>query len=142
MKTAIRSCACRASDEDDPESPQAGKSAARAEIEAIYGLHNPSKLHTVEKLANKYGEDRLLLMMRTKYGDAAGGAMLPQPIHAPLAQLEPISVTAPTDDEATDDEYPYGAEIPSSTAAGLSQIACFEDEPTSDHRRGVRHEFA
>ena len=43
------------------------KSAAIAEIEALYGQHDPPKIAEVPALAAKYGEAELLRMVRKKY---------------------------------------------------------------------------
>ena len=48
-------------------------SAARREIDHLYRQHNPDRLADVEKLAAKYGEEKLLGMIRKKYGVKAGG---------------------------------------------------------------------
>ena len=37
------------------------------EIQAFYGRYEPSKLPDVDKLVEKYGEDKLLAMVRQKY---------------------------------------------------------------------------
>jgi hypothetical protein len=47
-------------------------SSARREIEALYGQNNPEKLGDVDTLLAKYGEERLLLMVRKKYGVGDG----------------------------------------------------------------------
>ena len=44
------------------------KSELRAEIDRLYGLHNPAKLLEVDGLSAKYGEPRLLAMVKKKYG--------------------------------------------------------------------------
>ena len=49
-------------DEDEMES-----SPARLEIEALYRQHNPEKLADVDTLVQKYGERKLLAMVRKKY---------------------------------------------------------------------------
>ena len=43
------------------------KSAAIAEIEELYGQHDPPKIAEVPALAAKYGEAELLRMVRKKY---------------------------------------------------------------------------
>jgi hypothetical protein len=43
------------------------KSVRRLEIEELYEQHNPDKLPEVDMLAAKYGEQRLLAMVRKKY---------------------------------------------------------------------------
>ena len=43
------------------------KSAAIAEIEELYGQHDPQKIAEVPALAAKYGEAELLRMVRKKY---------------------------------------------------------------------------
>jgi hypothetical protein len=54
-----------------------GPSEKRREIDALYGANNPEKLPDVDGLLAKYGEDRLLAMVRKKYN--VGGAILPPP---------------------------------------------------------------
>ena len=54
----------------------ATRRSLRAELEALYEEHNPSKLADVDALAAKYGEAKLLAMARKKYG-------LPPPSAAP-----------------------------------------------------------
>ena len=46
----------------------ATRHSLRAELEALYEEHNPSKLADVDALAAKYGEAKLLAMARKKYG--------------------------------------------------------------------------
>lgn len=41
--------------------------AKRQEIEALYTAHNPTKLAEVDHLLAKYGENKLLTMVRNKY---------------------------------------------------------------------------
>ena len=45
-----------------------GSARKRREIEALYGANNPEKLADVDTLLEKYGVDRLLAMVRKKYG--------------------------------------------------------------------------
>jgi Ca2+-binding EF-hand superfamily protein len=59
-------------------------SAARREIEELYGRYNPEKLGDVDTLLSKYGEDRLLSMVRKKYRAKQGGAA-----PAPAALVKP-----------------------------------------------------
>ena len=47
---------------------------ARREVEALYGKHNPEKLAEVDTLLAKYGELKLLSMVRRKYGVASPAA--------------------------------------------------------------------
>ena len=60
-----------------------GKSAALHEIERLYREHNPAKLVEVPSLVVKYGEPRLLYMVRKKYRPAtaatadSSGAWIP-----------------------------------------------------------------
>ena len=54
-----------------PGAPSAGPSAARLEIDALYQQHNPEKLGDVDSLSAKYGEEKLLTMVRKKYKVAA-----------------------------------------------------------------------
>ena len=46
----------------------------RQEIDKLYEEHNPDKLAEVDQLVEKYGEDRLLSLIRKKYGVDGGGA--------------------------------------------------------------------
>ena len=46
-------------------------SAAVAEVERLYREHNPEKVADVPSLAAKYGEAKLLAMVRKKYGVVA-----------------------------------------------------------------------
>jgi len=62
------------------------KTATLLEVERLYAEHNPAKLHDVPKLAVKYGEAKLLAMVRKKYGAAA--AAPPPPADPPAAQSE------------------------------------------------------
>eukprot|EP01050_Picozoa_sp_SAG11_P000311 SAG11_NODE_8_length_31217_cov_52.169677_13_plen_239_part_00 len=55
---------------------QAPKSAMQLEVEALYGQHNPEKLPEVEGLIEKYGEKKLLSMVRKKY---VGVQKMPEP---------------------------------------------------------------
>ena len=51
-----------------PRKPTAAPpSAAPAEIHRLYGKYNPEKRADVPTLVAKYGEDKLLGMVRTKY---------------------------------------------------------------------------
>ena len=63
------------------------KSATLLEVERLYAEHNPAKLHDVPKLAVKYGEAKLLAMVRKKYG-AAAAAPPPAAAAPPAAQSE------------------------------------------------------
>ena len=47
--------------------PPVAVSAKRQEIDALYAKHNPEKLGDAPKLIAKYGEDKLLTMVRKKY---------------------------------------------------------------------------
>ena len=55
----------------------ATRRSLRAELEALYEEHNPSKLADVDALAAKYGEAKLLAMARKKYGLPPPSAALP-----------------------------------------------------------------
>ena len=46
----------------------AGGSSIEAQIRALYREHNPAKLGSLPKLTAKYGEEKLLAMVREKYG--------------------------------------------------------------------------
>ena len=52
-------------------------SEKRREVEALYAEHSPEKLADVDKLLAKYGEDRLLSMVRRKYGVGASNDAAP-----------------------------------------------------------------
>ena len=45
----------------------AAASPQRQEIDQLYAEHDPEKLPEVDKLVGKYGEDRLLRMVRRKF---------------------------------------------------------------------------
>lgn len=49
------------------------KPPMRTEIESLYAIHNPSKLTEVDALVTKYGEARLLAMIKKKYNIPTGG---------------------------------------------------------------------
>jgi hypothetical protein len=51
-------------------------SAKQNEIESLYKKYNPEKLADVPALLAKYGEDRLIAMVRKKYGVLGGGETL------------------------------------------------------------------
>jgi hypothetical protein len=51
-------------------------SARRSEIEALFFRFNPGKLHTVDHLLEKYGETRLLQLVRKKYGRQSSDKLL------------------------------------------------------------------
>ena len=72
--------------------PSGGPTAKRQEIDALYAQHNPEKLGDVEKLVGKYGEDKLLTMVRKKYrvGQPAAASPSPQkPAASPSSQSPP-----------------------------------------------------
>jgi len=50
-----------------PPPPPAGPSATRREIDAMYRQFNPAKLAEVDTLVGRYGEEKLLAMMKDKY---------------------------------------------------------------------------
>ena len=98
-------------------------SAARLEIEELYGRHNPEKLVDVDTLLGKYGEAKLLGMVRKKYGvgaesGGAGGA----PPRSP--SLSPNLSESQAGDPAFLD---LGAEV-DAAAAGKSEPAYIDDE--------------
>eukprot|EP01043_Picozoa_sp_COSAG02_P082440 COSAG02_NODE_20666_length_820_cov_1.431345_1_plen_146_part_10 len=47
--------------------PVASSSAVRQEIEALYQQHNPQKLREIDSLIAKYGDTKLLDLIRQKY---------------------------------------------------------------------------
>ena len=57
------------SDMESAPTTQQQASAARREIEGLYGRYNPEKLADIDTLLAKYGEERLLSMVRKKYRD-------------------------------------------------------------------------
>ena len=77
-------------------------SPKRQEIDQLYDQHNPEKLPEVDKLVSKYGEDRLLSMVRKKYGVNSGSnspASSPQAAAAvglPLAPPPPAAAPQST----------------------------------------------
>ena len=84
-------------------------SAKRQEIEALYTEHNPEKLVEVDALCAKYGEDRLLSMVRKKYGIASPRATRcpqTQAIVAPLPPALQPSVPAPPEEPNEPTEPP------------------------------------
>lgn len=56
-------------------------SAARQEIDALYQQHTPEKLGDVDGLSVKYGEAKLLAMVRKKYKVAAAVGAVPKKAH-------------------------------------------------------------
>jgi Ca2+-binding EF-hand superfamily protein len=56
-----------AGEDFDNEWGQQAQSRTRQEIDTLYQQYNPGKLADVDQLAAKYGEKKLLLMVRNKY---------------------------------------------------------------------------
>ena len=71
------------SSEDEHDVEQ--KSAKRLLIEGLYEKHNPSKIVELASLLEKYGEDRLLSMMKKKYMRADPNARVKE-IDAEIAE--------------------------------------------------------
>ena len=61
---------------DEEEAGDGATSPQRREIEALYAANNPEKLADVPALVAKYGEDKLLSMVRKKYRVATGSSPL------------------------------------------------------------------
>ena len=59
---------------DEEEAGDGATSPQRREIEALYAANNPEKLADVPALVAKYGEDKLLSMVRKKYRVATGSS--------------------------------------------------------------------
>jgi hypothetical protein len=51
-----------------------GVSPERVEVDSLYGKYNPEKLGDVDTLVAKYGEVKLLAMVRKKYAEREAGA--------------------------------------------------------------------
>ena len=76
-------------EEEEEAAPSAAQSEARREIEALYRQHNPEKLAEVDGLLAKYGEARLLAMVRKKYRPTPQSPpppSTPPPVPAELAE--------------------------------------------------------
>ena len=77
----MAAAAAEVEEEEEEAAPSAAQSEARREIEALYRQHNPEKLAEVDGLMAKYGEARLLAMVRKKYR--------PNPEHPPPPSTPP-----------------------------------------------------
>ena len=55
-----------------PPGPPGPPSPQMAEIQRLYGTYNPEKLAEAPALAAKYGEEKLLMMVRKKYSGQEG----------------------------------------------------------------------
>ena len=77
--------------------PRTAKTKAVLEIEALYRKHNPEKLAEVDGLLTKYGEAKLLAMIKKKYRGVATPAprAAPEPA-APTRAAVPVDFDGPS----------------------------------------------
>ena len=85
----MAAAAAEVEEEEEEAAPPAAQSEARREIEALYRQHNPEKVAEVDGLLAKYGEARLLAMVRKKYRPTPQSPpppSTPPPVPAELAE--------------------------------------------------------
>ena len=94
-------------------------SAKRNEIDELYGTNNPEKLSDVDKLVGKYGEDRLLSMVRKKYGVKSPEARTEQIPErtAPLTRAQIVQLQRLEEQEVADSSAPTKPLKPSNVLA-------------------------
>ena len=85
-------------------------SAERTEVDRLYGKYNPDKLQHVETLVAKYGEVKLMDMVRKKYHDQEEAGLLVLTVAKVATENAVLGVFSPAD------VPPAGGELSSATA--------------------------